>query len=305
MLRRMSARAPSTLATALLVALLCLIWGSTWLVIAGGLRDLPPFTSAGARFLVAAVVMSALAPALARREGGSRPALSLSLAVGVLNFAASYGIVYWSETRLPSGLASVLWSVFPMLMAISGSWFLDGERLRTVQMLGFVVGFAGVVLLFATDLRTIRADAVPAGIVLLGSPFVACIGTTVLKKQGRDVSSALVNRNALWIGAAVLLGLAALFERDAEIRWTRAAIASVVYLAIFGTVLTFGLYFWLLRHTQAYRLSTIAYVTPAIALTVGTLVGKEPLTPWTIAGSATILCGVALVMRRPSTSRAP
>ena len=289
---------PSATRSTLLVALLCLIWGSTWIVIQGGLRDLPPFTSAAARFGVAAAVMTGVARVMHRREGGAEPSLAFSLVLGGLNFGASYGIVYWSETRLPSGLVAVLWSVFPMMMAVSGHLFLPGDRLRGRQWLGFVVGFLGVALLFATDLREIGAEAVPAGAVLLGSPLVAAIGTTVVKRQGAHVSSVLANRNGMWIGAIGLSAVAALFERDAAVRWTAPAIASVLYLAVLGTVVTFGLYFWLLRRVAASRMSLIAYVTPAIALLLGGLVGKEPVTAWTIAGSALILGGVGLVVRR-------
>lgn len=293
------ARAPSSTAVVLLVALLCLVWGSTWIVIQWGLRDLPPFTAGAARFLAAALVMTAIAPVLARHEGGRNPPLSLSLVVGLLNFGASYGIVYWSETRIPSGLTSVLWSVYPLMMAVAGAWFLAGERVRARQLAGFLLGFAGVAVLFATDLHDLGADTVRTGVVLLGSPLVSCIGTTIAKRAGKDVSSALMNRNAMWIGAAVLVACATGFESSVEAHWSARAIESVAYLSILGTVLTFTLYFWLLRHVAAYRLAMISYVTPVIAMTLGTLIGKERLTAWTVAGSVTILLGVALVVVRP------
>jgi len=283
--------------TVLLIALLCLIWGSTWIVIQGGLRDLPPFTSAAARFLVAAAAMSVVAHFLHRREGGGRPPWKLSLALGGLNFGTSYGIVYWAETRLPSSLVSVLWSVFPMLTAICGHLYLPAERLRGRQWAGFAVGFLGVALLFATDLRGIGPGAVPAGAILLVSPIVSVVGTTVVKHDGAHVSSVLVNRNAMWIGAAILCAAAWIFERGAPVEWTGAAIASVLYLALAGTVVTFSLYFWLLRHVPANRMSLISYVTPAVALLLGGLVGKEPITLWTLSGSGLILTGVGLVVR--------
>jgi drug/metabolite transporter (DMT)-like permease len=291
--------APSSTATVLLVALLCLVWGSTWIVIKWGLRDLPPFTAGSARFIVAAIVMTAIAPILARREGGRSPPLSLSLVVGLLNFGASYGIVYWSETRIPSGLTSVLWSVYPLMMAVAGAWFLAGERVRARQLVGFLLGFAGVAVLFATDLRDLGTETVKSGMVLLVSPLVSCVGTTIAKRAGKDVSSALMNRNAMWIGAGVLVACAIGFERGADPHWSARAIGSVAYLAVLGTVVTFTLYFWLLRHVAAYRLAMISYITPVIALTLGTLAGNEALTTWTIAGSVTILVGVALVVVRP------
>ncbi len=288
---------PTSRTVGLGVALLCLVWGSTWIVIQGGLADLPPLTSAAARFVLAAAVMSGVAHFLRKREGGSAPPLPLSLVLGGLNFGASYGIVYWSETRLPSGLVSVLWSVFPMIMAVSGHWFLPGDKLRGRQWAGFAVGFLGVVLLFATDLRGLGPGAIPAGAVLLASPLLSAVGTTVVKRRGAHVSSVLVNRDGMWIGAMMLSAAAWIFERGVPIRWTATAIASVLYLAIVGTVVTFSLYFWLLRHTAASRMSLIAYVTPAIALLLGGLVGREPITAFTLSGCALILAGVALVVR--------
>jgi drug/metabolite transporter (DMT)-like permease len=279
------------------IALLCLIWGSTWIIIRRGLTDLPPFTSAGARFVLAAAAMTAAAHALHAREGGKRPTLRLSLVVGVCNFGLSYGIVYWSETRLPSGLSSVLWSIFPMLMAITGHLFLPGERLRARQWLGFSIGFVGVVFLFLTDIRNIGENAIPAALVMCQSPLSSAIGTTVLKRHGAGVSSVLLNRNAMWIGAALLCAAAAVFERGAQATWTGVAVASVIYLALVGTAVTFGLYFWLLRHMPAHKLSLISYVTPAIALLLGAFIGREPFTAFTAAGSALILAGVWLVVR--------
>jgi drug/metabolite transporter (DMT)-like permease len=295
----LDAKSPPSPALAFaLIALLCLVWGSTWIVIAGGLADLPPFTSAAARFAVSAAAMSAVAAVVREREGGERPSAGLSLALGTMNFGACYGIVYWSETRLPSALVSVLWSVFPMLTAIAGHVFLPDDRLRGRQWAGFAVGFLGVALLFATDLRAIGAGAIPAGAIALGSPLLSVIGTTIVKKHGTRTSSVLLNRNGMWIGAAILGATALVLERDASPHWTGRAVASVLYLSLAGTVLTFGLYFWLLRHTSASRMSLISYVTPAIALLLGGLVGKERITAFTLSGCALILGGVALVVRR-------
>jgi len=288
---------PSSVRILVLTGVLCLIWGSTWVVIKGGLQDLPPFTSVAVRFALAAAGMSLLAALFSKREGGSDPAPSLSLVLGLVNFGVSYGIVYWSETRLPSGLVSVLWAVYPMLQAIAGHVSLPAERLGAGQFLGFVLGFLGVGSLFATDLRAIGSEAAGAGAILLLSPLVSALGTTYVKKHGGGTSSLKLNRNGMWIGAALLGASALLFERDAPIAWTAGAILSVLYLSIFGTVIAFGLYFWLLRHTAANRLSVISYVTPAIALALGLLFKDEPVTPFTLAGLASILAGVFLVHR--------
>lgn len=293
----MQSSAPSRLVVALCFALLCLIWGSTWVVIKGGLDDLPPFRSAAWRFVLAAVLMLAIAPSIARREGGRAPTLGLSFVQGTTNFALSYGIVYWAETILPSGLVSVLWAVYPLLMGLAGHFFLSGERLGRVQAIAFVVGFAGVALLFRNDLALAGPESIYAGAILLLSPLLCAIGTTLIKRAGPGISAAYLNRNGLVIGAGMLLAYAFLFERDVEVNLTGAAIGSIVYLAIGGTVLTFQLYFWLLRWVPAYKMSLIAFVTPAIALFLGTTLRGEPVGSSTLVGLILILCGCAGVLR--------
>ena len=293
-----NAAAPPAWTIRLLVGLLCLIWGSTWIVIKDGLADIPPFTSAATRFAIATVAMFAVAPALSRREGGSAPPLALSVTVGTLNFAASYSIVYWSQTVLPSGLTSVLWSIYPMMQAFLGHHFLPAERIARGQAVGFVLGFLGVALLFLTDLRQLGPGAIPAAGILVLSPLVSAVGNTAAKLRGAGHSSALLNRNALLVGTAWLALLALGTERDQSVVWTRAALVGTTYLALVGTVVTFTLFFWLLRYEAAHRLSVIAYVTPGLALTLGWLFADEHVGPTTIAGAIAILAGVALVTRR-------
>ena len=291
-------RTPSRRTVNLLVTLLCLLWGSTWIVIKKGLEDLPAFASAGFRFGVAGAVMAAIAGTIGRRARGGRPAPALWISLGVLNFCLSYGIVYWTQTELSSsGLVAVLWGVFPLLMAAGGHFFLPGERLHGVQWFGFVAGFAGLALLFTTDLRGFGSDGVFAAAILLLSPVSAAIGTTVIKKYGEGTSSVQLNRNAMLVGSVLLFAVSAWHERDASIEWTPTAVFSVLYLAVPGTVVTFGVYFWLLRYADAHRLSLIAYVTPAIALYLGWALGQEPITGYTLTGTALILSGVIAVLR--------
>jgi drug/metabolite transporter (DMT)-like permease len=286
------------------IILLCLIWGSTWVVIKGGLRDLPPFTSAGVRFAVAAMIMIGVAALLRAREGGVRPPVWLWLIQGSTNFAISYGIVYHTETVLPSGLVSVLFGVYPMLQALAGHVFLDGERLRSSQWTGFALGLAGLVLLFRTDLRGFGPDGVPTALLLMLSPVSVVVGTTLVKRYGGGVSSTLLNRNGMLFGAALLLGVALALERESAADWTAPAIASVLYLAVVGTVVTFSLYFWLLRYAPAHKMALIAYVTPALALLLGWIFADEPVTASILAGAGCVLCGVLLVVHRGQAARA-
>jgi drug/metabolite transporter (DMT)-like permease len=289
--------APSPRVANAAIAVMCFVWGSTWIVIKGGLRDLPPQTSGAARFWLAGAAMAVLVRALRAREGGARPPVWLWVTLGTLNFGASYAIVYRTSTLLPSGLISLLWGVFPMLSALVSHVWIPGERLGPRQWWGFACGLAGLALLFATDLRSFGPGAIPAALVLLLSPLVSVLGNTLVKLHGAGVSSLELNRNAMFVGALWLTLAALLLEEPATARWTSAAVGSVLYLALMGTVLTFGLYFWLLRFVPAHKLSLIAYVTPAIALFFGVWLGGESITPGIVAGGAAILLGIVLVAR--------
>jgi drug/metabolite transporter (DMT)-like permease len=244
------------------------------------------------------MIMIAVAAVLSRAEGGSRPPAWLWLVQGTTNFAITFGLVYHAETVLPSGLVSLLWGIYPMLQALSGHLFLAGERLRLGQWLGFAVALLGLVLLFGTDLQGFGADGVPTALLLLLSPLSVTVGTTLIKKHGGGVSSALMTRNGVFVAAAILLVAAFVFERDAQVSWTAPAIGSIVYLSLVGTVVTFSLFFWLLRHVPAHKLGLIAFVTPAIALFLGWAIGSEPITAFTLTGAVLILAGVVLVVHR-------
>lgn len=292
-----SPRGPSRPTIVALIALLCLVWGSTWVVIADGLRDLPPFTAAAARFVVAALGMAVVTATLGRRESGKAPPAWLWITLGLCNFAGSYAIVYRTETILPSALVALLWGVFPMLSAIAGHLFLPSERLRLTHWAGFALGFAGLVLLFEKDLERLGPVAVPAAALLLLSPTISTVGNTLVKRSGGGVRSLELNRNAMAFGAVLLCGLALSTEDVADVVWTGRALLTVAYLSLVGTVLTFGLYFWLMRFVKANTMSLIAFVTPVVAMLFGLAYG-ETLTGWTVAGAACILGGVALAARK-------
>jgi len=294
---RQIVRRPGPLAVHLGILLLCGIWGSTWLVIREGLADLPPFASLAVRFAAAAGVMSVVAPSLARLEGGERPGMLATGVHALLILAVPYAIIYWVEVRLPSGLVSVLWSVYPMVTAVVAHVWPPQEHLVGRQWLGLIGGFLGVALMFSTDLRSLGHGT--AGLVLLAAPVVSAVGNNWIKRIGAGKSSALLNARGMLFAALAVSGLALAVERHESMRWSATAIGSVAYLALAGTVVTFGVYFWLLRHAPVTRLSIIAYGVPVVALLLGGTVGEEPVGLATVGGMLLILVGVALMISGP------
>jgi len=277
------------------VGLLGVIWGSTWLVIRESLDDLPPFISAATRFTVAWVLMVAVCVVLSKREGGGRAPLWLIGVTGTLNFAGSYGIVYWAEEVLPSALTSILWAVYPLVVAIVAHCLLPDERLNLRQGTGFIVGFLGVVALFASDVHGLGPEAVSRSLVLMISPLIVAVATVLIKRYGANVSSLRLNRDAMLLGAAELWLVVWWTEDLGDAEWTPRAVLAVGYLAAIGTVLTFSVLFWLLRYAPANKLSVIPYVSPVVALLLGVAIAGESLTAMAPLGLVLILVGILLV----------
>lgn len=290
------------LAASLAIALLCVVWGSTWYGIRVCLEDQPPLTSAAARFLIAACAMAVLAPLLRRREGAPPPKTWLWCTSGLTNFAGCYGILYVAELVVPSGPAAVLWGVFPLLMAASGALFL-GERLGARQIAGTLVSFAGIVTVFGGGLGDIDSGNLGHSLLLMLSPLVACVGTTLVKKHGSKTSSVLLNRNGMFLGAGALGLAAALLEDPASATWSTRGVLALLYLALFGTTMTFGIYFWLLRTTPASRLALITYVTPVVAMLIGAIAGDGTMDANAWVGTALVVLGIVLVVTRPWARR--
>lgn len=292
------AGAPSTAVLVAGIAIMSLVWGSTWLVIRIGLRDLPPFSGLWLRFALSALAFVFLAKHFAAKEGGGRPTLPLALVLGTFNFTGSYTIVYYVEQFIPSALASLLFATYPLMLAIGAHFALASERLAVRQGLGLVAGFAGVVLLFVHDIDRLGPEAIVPAIVMLGSPLVVTLGTLYVKRHGARVSSLLLNRDGL-IVATIEIGIVAVIaEWGDPITFSASAVGSILYLALFGTVATFGIYFWLMRTAPASLLALTAYLTPAIAVLLGATWGDEPITRDTLLGAGCILAGVFLASRR-------
>ena len=280
------------------LALLILIWGTTWAAIRVGLEGLPPFTGVAIRFGIAAVVLLGVAVALKWPLGSGRRAYLLWIVNATLSFSISYGVVYWAEQWIPSGLAAVLFSTFPLFVAVMAHFWLPGERLRLVSVIGVLLGFAGVVTIFSDDLIGLAGRQTRlAAIVFLISPFVSALANVAVKRWGGGLHPISLTAVPMAMTAGSMGVLAALVERGRGISLDVASTAALFYLAIFGTAVTFFLYFWLLDRLPATRLSLITYGVPIVAVTVGTLLLGEAFTPRMLLGSLVVLAGVGLVVR--------
>jgi len=278
--------------------LLTLVWGTTWAAIRVGLAGMPPFTSVAIRFAIATVILLTIAKALKVRLGAEPHEKTLWVVNGALFFSVSYGVVYWSEQYVPSGLAAILFATFPLLVTLFAHLLLPGEPFRFRAGFGTLVAFAGIVVIFSEDLGKIGGPKTElAAAVLLLSPLVSALSSVSIKKWGAAIHPISLAAMPMAIATVVMTVLALTFERDRPIVWSRASIGSLAYLSVFGSAMTFTLYYWLLRHVRASHVALIAYATPVIAVATGVLFLNEPLTSRVLFGGAFVIAGVAFTAK--------
>jgi drug/metabolite transporter (DMT)-like permease len=293
-------RTPGPLRIAATFALLTLIWGTTWAAIRVSLEGFPPFTGVAVRFAVAALVllgwMRATGVGFARTTNERR----IWITNTVLSFCGSYGVVYWCEQYVPSGLAAILFATFPLFVALLAHFVLPGDRLTRAKATGIVLGFAGVAVIFSEDFARLGGPGVArASLVMLLSPIVSAVASVCAKRWGAGVHPFSMTGVPMAWSALVMGVLAVALEGRKSIVIAPRPVAALLYLAIPGSAVTFSLYYWLMAHMPATRLSLIAYTIPVVAVLVGVAFMNEPITARTIAGGILVVAGVAVAARPP------
>jgi drug/metabolite transporter (DMT)-like permease len=278
-----------------LYVLLCVIWGSTWLVIKIGYGDLGPFNVASIRFLVASAVAAPLVPLLGARWPRGRVEWLLVAWVGLVLFAADYGLIYWAEQYIESGLTAILFATLPLVTLGLAHVYVPGEHITGRRLAGTALAFAGVLALFGEHLRLDAAKAGPM-LAIVASAFCAAAAAVAMKRHGRALHGAALNAPAMLIGG-VVLALASFVAGDGyRLPADAPTWGAVLYLALAGTVVTFLAYVRLLKAWSVTSLSFISVFTPAVALVLGFVFLDERPTIWTAVGALLILGGVSLAL---------
>lgn len=276
-----------------------LIWGTTWAAIRIGLRGIPPLTGVALRFAIAAAVLLALFPVFGVKLDHSRRERGLWLSNTLLTFVIAYGILYWAEQWVPSGLAAVLFATFPLFVALMAHWLLPGERLTLAGAAGILVGFAGVAVIFSEDFRALGGSKVAlAAAILLVCPLSAALGSVLVKRWGTGIHPLSISAIPMGFAALIMAPLAFVAEADRAVVFDTPSVLALLYLALIGSAVPFTLYFWLLKHQPATRLALINYATPVVAVAVGSLFLGEPVTARVVLGTALVIAGVAVAVKR-------
>ncbi|KPK79862.1 MAG: hypothetical protein AMS25_11215 [Gemmatimonas sp. SM23_52] len=285
-----------------------LIWGSTYLAIRFAIETLPPLLMTGVRFLMAGTLMYGWA----RLRGVGRPSRSQWAAaalVGTLMLLFGVGGVSWAEQQVPSGAAALIVAVGPLWMVLIDWLFFAGVRPGARVVAGILLGFAGVVLLVGPEqlAGAGRIDLLGAGVILVGT-VTWSFGSLYSRGPHLPSSPILATGMEMLMGAFILLAAgtaagewAALDTAGVSLR----SLLSVVYLAVFGSIIALSAYLWLLKVTSPARVITHAYVNPVVAVFLGWALADEPLNPRTLAATAVITSGVLVIITRREVRRVP
>jgi drug/metabolite transporter (DMT)-like permease len=284
--------------------ILCGIWGSTWLFIKLGLVDLPPITFAGIRFVIASIILFSLIRIRRIPLTRARADWILLASSGILSFGLNYGLVFWGEQYITSGLAALLQATLPAFGLVFAHFHLPAERLSWTRMGGVVLGVFGVGVVFSNQLVIAGRQALAGCVALVLSAMFAAYSNVLVKAYGKHLDPAVLSAGQMLFGLVLLLAVGIPLEGNPlRFHWTPMAVIAMLYLAIVGSVIAFLLYYWLVLNMDVTKSMLIALVTPVVAVLLGMIVLDEEFGWRTLAGGAMIMLGIGLIVVRKTKKR--
>ncbi|MEE2876695.1 MAG: DMT family transporter [Candidatus Neomarinimicrobiota bacterium] len=277
-----------------LYAILNIIWGSTWLALKVSLMYIPPLFGLGLRFTFSAFILWPLLLHRRPKINLSATALKVYFSFGLFSFVGAYSLTYWGAQYIYSSLSAIIWATLPIFVSIAAHFMLPSEPLTLRRLGGGLMGLAGVGLIVTSnggegEINLIGVLAILFAVALASGPNV------YLKKYHRTVDPLHVNVIAQSISAAVLIPLSFVLEEPASTVWNNTSILALAYLAVFGTVITWTIYFWLYNHLTVNQISTLGLLPPVLASFLGWIFLGETYGAGLFAGGALVLFGVYLI----------
>jgi drug/metabolite transporter (DMT)-like permease len=208
------------------------------------------------------------------------------------SFVIPFGLVYWAEQFVPSGIASVLFAVYPFCVLVFSYYRMPSESIGVYKIIGLILGFAGIVAIFSDSFTGNITDYLLGMIAVVLSGIMQAWIATSIKKFGHHLHPLSMNFVPMVAAGISLLIIGYLTEDLSNTRIDDNAVLSVLYLAFFGSVITFTSFYWLLKRVNIVLLSLIAFITPITALILGYIVYDEALSTRHFIGSAMVLVGV-------------
>jgi drug/metabolite transporter (DMT)-like permease len=299
---------PPTWKTVLAFSIIYFVWGSTFLAIRVGVREVPPLLFASMRFFTAGVALFGWlrlrgTPSPSRREWVAASVLAICI------FVVDYGLLFWAEQRVPSGIAAVMLATIPVFMALSEIIFLRTQRLTVRLALALLVGIGGVAVLLSRSVRlSLSLGEAPidrAGAVALVIAAMSwSIASALTRKLPLPESKAMSSGAQMLAGGIMLALAAAIFGefRGFDIQAVSSgAWFALAYLIVAGSIVGFTAYVWLIHHESPTKVGTYAYVNPVVAVIVGYFLGGETVGPRTLLGTLLVLVSVIVITTTPAT----
>ena len=291
------------------LAVLYVVWGSTYLGIAVAVATIPPFLMAAFRFGLAGTVLLAWTIARGTFTWPTRRESIDTAIVGALLLGGGMGMVAWGEQSIPSGIAALLVALMPVWVAVLGR-VAFGERLPRLAVVGIVIGFVGVAILVGPTATGATGALDPAGVAaLVISPIAWAAGSLYASHRARLPRQPLVATGTQMVaGAIVLMTMATVsgeWVQFSPATVSGPSIAAFLYLVVIGSLLAFTVFGWLLRVAPLPFIATYAYVNPVVAVVLGTVILHEPLEPRTLIAGGVIVGAVALIVTARGRMAAP
>jgi len=284
--------------TLLAFAIIYLVWGSTFLAIRVGVHEVPPFLLAAMRFTVAGLVLFGWMVAKGERLPNGRQWGSVLLIATVI-FVCDYGLLFWAEQTVPSGIAAVMLAMIPVFMALSEIVFLRTQRLTVRLALALLIGICGVAVLMSHSLYLGGAAIETKGAVALIVGSLSWAVASVLSRVLPLPESKVMSSGAQMLTGGLLLTVVAAgvgeFRGFHPESVSRGAWFALVYLIVAGSIIGYTAYVWLIHHESPTKVGTYAYVNPVVAVVLGYFFGGESLGLRTVLGTAFILVSVVLI----------
>ncbi len=276
-------------------AIVCLVFGTTWLAIRYSLESFTPLFGLGLRTAIAAVVLFFVARARGLAWPHGARAWRIPILLGFMMFTIPYAMIYYAERTVPSGLTAVLFASNAIFTAICAHFFLPDERLQPLRLVGIAIGIGGLIVVFR-DRMSGDSSLLGEAMIVLSAAIQGTTGTIVRKNPGTP--PIVLSCVGTSVAAISTLAVSLVTEPEPFARATWQGWLAVLYLAIFGSVIAFTLVLSLLHRIGANRVASTVYVTPVIALWLGLVIEREPIGARLLLGSGLVLIGVWLTNRR-------
>jgi drug/metabolite transporter (DMT)-like permease len=273
-------------------AVICLIWGSSWAAVKIGLESVPPLLSLGIRFTLASCILGLIVFVKHLRVPMDKKFWMLVLIMCSTSFTVPFVLIYWAQLQVSSGLASVLFATYPFWVALISHFILPEEKITIVRIMGIVIGFLGVIFIFNKGFSDVSLSMLYGMAAIIAGAIIQAFGLVFLRRLGENAHPVTLNFCSMSLSALPLFAASIIFEDYSKMIFNSQTIGAILYLSTFCTVITFVIYFWLVKHVEAVILSLSAFITPVIAVVIGVIVMKENITHGVYIGSALVLIGV-------------